>query len=137
MTRRILRSMAEVLLPRNETLHVECEDEIVNYIDNYVLYLPPLFKFAFPLGVWAFQIAAIFLCGMPFTWLSRERKDKYLEGWARSMLWWRRDLLKGIKGLMMMGFFEHPEVMRLINYDQAGHVAQVKSRRLASYANEI
>jgi hypothetical protein len=87
--------------------------------------------------VWAFQLVSILLTGLPFTWLSLEKRQRYLDGWAHSTLWWRRDLLKGVKALMMMGFFELPEVMRLINYDIETHVATVKARRLAQYAQDL
>lgn len=136
-TRRILRGMAEVILPRNDHIQVERCDEVVNYVDNYVLYLPPMLRLGFPLGVWAFQLVSILLTGLPFTWLSLEKRQRYLDGWAHSTLWWRRDLLKGVKALMMMGFFELPEVMRLINYDIETHVAAVKARRLAQYAQDL
>lgn len=138
-TRRILRAMAPIVLPRNATLNVDCDEEIVNYVDNYVMYLPPLFRLAFPLGVWLFELAAILWSGrfVPYTFLTLDRKQAYLAGWSHSKYWWRRDLLKGIKGLMMMGYFEHPEVMKKIQYDQGEQVATVKARRLATYAQEI
>ena len=138
-TRNILRNMARVLLPRNERLNVGHEEEIVNFVDSFVLYLPPLLRLGFPLGVWAFQLASIILSGrfVPYTWLSPERQEAYMAGWTHSNLWWRRDLIKGVKALMMLGFYEIPEVQKFLNYDQAGHVNMVKARRLASYAHEI
>ena len=86
---------------------------------------------------WAFQLAAIPLCGRPFTWLPLDRRARYLDGWAHSSLWWRRDLLKGIKALMMMGFYEIPDVMKAIGYHVEEHVAAVKSRRLALHAEDL
>lgn len=135
-TRNILRHMADVILPRNERINIDAHDAIVNYVDNFTLYLPPLLKLGFPLGVWVFQIAAVFLMGRPFTWLSLEDKERYIAGWARSSLWWRRDLLKGVKSVMLIGFYEIPEVHRIIGYDVTSWVEHVKARREASYGKD-
>ena len=135
-TRNILRAMATVILPRNERIQIDAYDAIVNYVDNYIVYLPPLFKLGFPIGVWLFEIGAVLLTGRPFTWLTPAAQERYIAGWARSPLWWRRDLLKGIKSLMVMGFYEIPEVHRLINYDVHGWVEHVKARREATYGKD-
>ncbi len=138
-TRRILQAMAEVILPRNERIQVDCVDDLVNFVDNFVRYLPPMLRMGFPIGIWLFQFLAVVWSGrpVPYTWLSAERKDRYMRNWVYSKLWWKRDMLKGLKGVMLMGFYQHPEVMKSLNYDPVSHVEAVKARRLASYAEEI
>ncbi len=138
-TRYILRAMTDVLLPRNEKLRVECTDDLVNFVDNFVRYLPPLLKLGFPIGVWIFQFAAILWSGLPlpFTMLSRERQERYMAGWTESRFWWKRDMMKGLKGVVLMGFYQHPEVMRHIHYDPVSHVQTIQARRLATYGDDI
>ncbi len=137
LTRRVLRAMAVIILPRSGRFNIECTDAIVNYVDGYTRYLPPLLRAGFPLGVWLFQLSSILRYGLPFSMLSRKRQESYVRTWVHSRFWFQRDLLKGLKGIMLMGYYQHPDVMALIDYDPDTHIKTVRARRFADYGHEI
>lgn len=138
LSRRVLRRMVALILPRNERMQVPVVDEMVNFVENYLRYLPPLLRMGFPIGILLFQLGGIIWGGrlVPFTWLSEQRQETYLRGWVYSRFWWKRDLLKGVKGLVLLGFYQHPAVMQCIGYDPAGHATAMKTKRFNTVAHQ-
>jgi hypothetical protein len=66
--------------------------------------------------------------------------DQAAEAYVRAMLARRgiaAELVRRIKGLVVMCYYELPEVQREIGYDPVPYIAAVSRRRLASYGPQI
>jgi hypothetical protein len=109
--RRSLGTLVEVLTPRSKDFHPDLKEYIVDYVDRYVLLL---------------EIGPLIFMGKRggFAKLNSEDRERYINGWINSKLQVRRELIRGVKGLVMLSFYSHPVVMEHIGYDIQGHVCQ-------------
>jgi hypothetical protein len=123
--RRTLCALIEIVVPKNERLQLQCTESLLHYVDNYVRHIAPFLRLTFPLGLWILEWAALITTGSRFSRLDRPRQEAYVRGWALSKYWWKRDLLKGVKGIVLMGFYQLPAVMRAMDYDPADHTQKM------------
>lgn len=129
-SRKILRALAEVVMPRGKNFNLDLNDYSVDIIDRYVGYFPPHLKLGFPLGLMLLEFGPILYMRRfrRFSNMSLEDREKYVELWVDSNSAARRDLIKGVKGLVLVAFYSHPSVMEYIGYDIEAHVAAALAR---------
>jgi hypothetical protein len=130
--RRVLRAVAEVVTPKGEGAPEVGADELVAFADDWVRYMPRLFRWLFPLGLMMLELGALVLAPslVPFSFMSLERRRRYLAAWATSRSQLRRDLIKGVKGLFLFRYYSDARVTAALGYHVDEHVALVKSERL-------
>jgi len=128
--RKTLRSLIEVIMPRSDEFHPDLTDHILEYVDNYVGYFPPHLKIGFPLGLLLLEYGTLLFMGKltGFSSLSLEEREDYVKGWINSRWQLRRELIRGVKALVMLGYYSHPEVMEHIGYDIEEHIAEVTAK---------
>lgn len=123
----ILKALIKVVKPRKQGFDLPLEDYILNFVDEFVAYLPAHMKLLFPVGLYLLEFATIIFHKTikPFTALPPEEQEKYIRGWTESKIPLRRDLIKGVKGLCAAGFYAHPDVQAHIGYDIEAHLKRV------------
>lgn len=129
--RKTLGSLIEVIMPRSDEFHPDLKDYILNYVDAYVGYFPKHLKLAFPMGLLLLERGTLLFMGRltGFSKLDLAERDRYVRGWINSRWQMRRELIRGVKGLVMVAFYSHPVVMEHIGYDIKGHIAQAIARK--------
>ncbi len=128
-TRNILLAIAEIAMPRSDEFYLAVEDKLVDFVEDATYHLTPLLRRLFPLGVYLFEYLAILssFSFKPFTRLSINRKKLYLDSWVHSRLYFKRELIKGIKGLVLFGYYSQPEVWDHLEYDPASYLEGLRS----------
>jgi hypothetical protein len=137
-SRRTLRALAEVVAPQPPGLPVD-HDAIVEMVDVFVAEMPRFLQVAFPIGLWLLEIGTRIWGGTlrRFSKLDRARRDRYVRGWVRSRLGFRRDLIKGVKGLILFAFYSDRRVHPIIGYEGPRHAELVAAERLVRHAGDI
>jgi hypothetical protein len=137
--RRILTRLAQLVCPPGPA-GAEVTAEVLAEFDRHVARLPAAVRRAMGPALVLFDQSARLRPssrGRRFVRLSDERADAYL----RVVLYRRRDplatVVRLIKGLLVMAYYELPAVKAELGYDPATYVAQVTARRLARYGAEL
>jgi hypothetical protein len=97
--------------------------------------LPAVARRAVGPALWAFEIGALARTGRRFTRLDVARADAYL----RSVLYGRSGgtVLRLVKSVVVLCYYDLPEVRSALGYHPNDYVAEVKARRIALYGKEI
>ena len=138
-SRRVVRALAEVVLPDGDGAPPVPLDEIVAFADSFVPYLPRLLRLLFPIGLMMLELGA-FLIGpslVPFSAMSLARRRRYVDGWVHARWRLRRDLIKAVKGLCLLGYYSDARVRARLGYAVEEHVADVSAERLRRHAANI
>jgi hypothetical protein len=134
-SRRTLRALGEVVLPSDAKIDL---DVAVDFTDDWVRYMPRLFRLLFPLGLLLLELGAFLMPSLvPFSRMSLPRRRRYVDAWARSRSPLLRDLIKGVKGLFLFQYYSQPDVAAQLGYHVDEHVAVVKSERLKRHGHAL
>ena len=127
--RDILLAIAEVTMPRSDEFYLAVEDKLVDFVEDATFHLTPLLRRLFPLGLYLFEYLAILssFSFKPFTQLSIRLKKSYFNSWVHSRLYFKRELIKGIKGLVLFGYYSQPEVWDHLGYDPISYLEGLRS----------
>lgn len=139
LSRRIIRSLAEVVLPSGDGAPTVSPAGVADFVDGYMPYLPTMLRVLFPVGLMLLEFGA-FIFGpslVPFSFMSKKAKQRYLEGWATARWRIRRELWKALKGLCLLYYYSQPEVGKAIGYTVAEHVELVSAERLRRHGSEL
>jgi hypothetical protein len=138
-SRRILASLAGVVTPEEAGAPSVPAQQIVDFIDEWVRYMPRLLRVLFPVGLLLLELGA-FVLGpslLPFSLMSSPRQRRYVDGWVHARWRLRRDLVKAVKGLCLLAYYSDPRVMDHLGYTVEEHVHLVKAERLKRYGHEL
>ena len=128
--RNTLRALTEVVLPRGDDIDIDLCDHSVDFTDYYVGFFPTHLRLGFPLGLLLLEFGPILYMRRlkRFSKMKLEDREKYVAGWVDSKSALRRDLIKGVKGLALVAFYSHPQVMDHIGYDIEQHISAALAR---------
>lgn len=138
-SRRIVRALAEVVLPMNEDAPPVPLDEVVRFVDSFVPKMPTLLRRLFPVGLLLLELGA-FVLGpslLPFSAMSLARRRRYVDGWVRARWRLQRDLIKAVKGLCLLCYYSDTRVARSLGYEVEAHVTLVAAERLRRHAHDV
>jgi hypothetical protein len=135
-SRRTLRALGEVVLPSDPKMDL---DAAVAFADDWVRYMPRLFRLLFPVGLLLLELGALLMVPslVPFSSMSLPRRRRYVAAWAHSRWPLFRDLIKGVKGLFLFQYYSQPQVAAQLGYHVDEHVAFVKSERLRRHGHAL
>jgi hypothetical protein len=138
-SRRVVRSLAEVVLPDGTDAPSLPTAQIVAFVDDYVPHMPRFLRLLFPVGLMMLELGAFFLGPslVPFSAMSLERRRRYVDGWVHARWRVRRDLIKAVKGLCLIAYYSEPRVGARLGYAVEAHVADVSAERLRRHATDI
>jgi hypothetical protein len=138
-SRRILRALAEVVKPIGPGIPEVSTDELVDFADDLVRYMPRLLRLAFPIGLLLLELGA-FVLGpslVPFSAMRPARRLRYLQSWIDARWRLRRDLIKAVKGVVLLKFYSDRRVAAELGYRPDEHVALVQAERLHRHAHQL
>jgi hypothetical protein len=115
----------------------EVRPALLRDVGLHLACLPVPARRAIPPALWVFDRAARLRHGRRFTRLDDARADAYL----RRVLYARggpvATLVRLVKSVVVLCYYELPEVRESLGYRPDAYVAQVAARRIALYGNEI
>jgi hypothetical protein len=132
-SRRTLRALAEVIVPRDEAAGVVVDlERVVDFVDDMVRYMPRLLRVLFPVGLLLLEYGTFVL--LPslrrFSGLDVAHRERYVRGWVHARMMLRRDLIKGVKGICLFAFYSDPRVMAHLGYRPSEFADVVATDRL-------
>ena len=138
-SRRIVRALAEVVLPAGADAPTVPTSDAVAFVDDFVPHMPRLLRLLFPVGLLMLELGAFFLGPslVPFSSMSLERRRRYVDGWVHARWRLRRDLIKAVKGLCLFAYYSDARVAARLGYTVEAHVADVSAERLRRHAANI
>lgn len=139
-SRKIMQSVIDAMLPRNEKIDLPLEKEVFYFTENFLAYLPAMLRRAFPLGLWLLEVFAVLEGGERRTFSrmqDRQKQFAYLQKWNRSSLFLRRELMKGIRAIVMCGFYSHDQVWDVLEYKPKPFLEQKIIEREQKYGSEL
>ncbi|HUH05410.1 MAG TPA: hypothetical protein VML75_25620 [Kofleriaceae bacterium] len=137
--RRVLASIAPLACPP-EIESMELVDAVVDHVELSMRSLPDLVRTGLVAGLTSYELLSRGIPrnrGRSASQLDRERARRYFESWRTSRIGLQRELIKGVKGLLCIGYYEQQAVKEDIGYLPEQWIAKVKRRRLQVYAEDI
>lgn len=137
--RETMSALIEVVMPRGGIYHHDLRAEMLAYVEDSLVFLPPDLRTLFPVGLLLLEYGTLPLMGSltPFSRMTLEHREHYIEGWVNSRIGLRRDLIKGVKALAVMAYFEHPAVKEQLGFMSDEWVTSKGNERLERYGDEI
>ena len=100
--------------------------------------MPPVLRFVLLANYSLLNVSPLFLgfSFLTFKRLSREKQIRFLEKTEHSRLSLRRDMLRGVRALIQLYYFDHPDVRSEFNYDIEAYVAEKQKERKQIMGNK-
>jgi len=139
LVRRTLASMAPIACPP-DIERLGLVDAVVDHMELTMRSVPALIRTGLVAGLTSYELGSRVWpghFGRPASKLGRERATRYYDAWRCSPIRLQREFIKGVKGLLCMGYYEMPQVKEQLGYTPDPWVAKVKRRRLEVYGDEI
>ncbi len=134
--RKILAPLARIVCPADLVTR-DLTDDVIDEMELMMRAIPTYLRAGLVAGTLSFETGAIAKHGRPFTRLSPAQQEAYFAAWWNSPLLPIRQFAKGVKGLLAMGYWEHPSVKQRMEYHPERWIAEVAARRIARYADDI
>ena len=131
-TVRILRAAVAAIRPRGHGFDQAIDDDVLAEVVAYFPYLPTPMRLAFPVGLRLLEIGPS-LALRKLTRFSRLPPDEaraYLER-LHAMGGPFAALVLGLRTLVLMNFYQHPQVLAALEIDWAGRAAALTQHRAA------
>ena len=113
----ILSAVIAAIRPRGHGFDHPIDDDVLAELDRIVALMPPMLRLGFPLGLRVLEWGPPLLRAMPSR-MSRMPPDKAI-GYCQSLLESRiaplRTLMVGVRALIYIAFYQHPQVLRTMN----------------------
>lgn len=134
-----MKNFIKEVIPKGGIFQAKHNEDLLEYIENIIEYLPWHLRSAFPLGLLLFEFGPFifFFRFQRFSNLCNSNRKKYILSWAQSSFRLRQDLFKSLRALSLMAYFEQVEVKKLYNYMPQNYVEELGIQRLVKYENEI
>jgi hypothetical protein len=129
---RILRAVVDAARPRGSGFDQPIDEDMIRELDEFFPYLPPLMRFGFPLGLRLLEWGpALFARPRRMARMSRlptEERLAYLENWLEAG-GARGTLMLGLRVLVFVTFYQHPQVLESLGVDWQGRADQLTRER--------
>lgn len=138
-TRRVMAALVPVICtdePRERGL----VDGVLDHVELTMRSFPSFLRLMLIAGTLLFELFAIVLPSSrlrPFSRLPRDRQERYFKMFWDSRFQLFRQLAKGIKAPIALGYWDNPAVCEKMGYTPAAWIAEVKARRERDYAADI
>lgn len=116
----ILKHAAMAIIPRGGAFKIGAEDvQPEVFIDEYFHDFPGLVRKGIKLLLILFEHSPILFEGTlkTFTMLRDDDKEAYLRGWEESKSLYKRKAFGFLKGIVCVGFYSDPRVLKEIGYE--------------------
>lgn len=128
--RRTLRAVVNAMRPRGHGFDQPIDDEVLRDVIAFFPFLPPPLRLSFPLGLLLVEFGPpLFARRMTrFSSMPIEEAQAYIEEWAFAG-GLRTPLYLGLRTLVFMSFYQHPDVLAAMGVDWQGRADQLVERR--------
>lgn len=137
--RRLLRSLVPVVCPP-EAERLGVVDAVVDHVALSMRAFPRPLRRALVLGLTTYDLSAAAwprARGRTAGRLPRRRAAAWFALWWHSPLLPQRELVKAVKGLMAIAYYEQAAVQRELGYTPQAWIDRVKTRRLEVHGEAI
>jgi hypothetical protein len=131
-TVRILRAAVAAIRPRGHGFDQPIDDDVLGAVVEFFPYLPTPMRLAFPVGLRLLELGppVVLRRVARFTRLSPDDGRAYLER-LHAMGGPFAALVLGLRTLVLMSFYQHPQVLAALGVDWAGRATALTRRRAA------
>jgi hypothetical protein len=128
--RRILRAVIAAIRPRGHGFDQPIDEPVLHEIERYFPYLPVTLRVGLPLGLELVEFGPpLFVRRLTrFSRMSVEEGGRYLASWEHAG-GLRGALLLGLRTLVFLAFYQHPDVLAALGVDWAGRARTLVQRR--------
>ena len=138
LARRVLCQIVRGACPPDVEERGLCED-VVRYVEESLAYTPRFVVPALWAGLVALETAA--RADSPghkaFSRLSLHEAQRYVAESPHSKNLVRSAVIKQVRMLALMGYYEHPSTKARLGYDPDGWIEKSKAKRLALYVDDV
>jgi hypothetical protein len=123
-----------------EVVELGLVDAVVDHVEEMMAATPGYLRAALLAGLTTYELGALVwppARGRTASRLDGARAAAYFRTWWKSRLGPRRELAKGVKGLLALGYYEQPAVLDQIDYHPERWIAEVSKRRMDKYGDEV
>jgi hypothetical protein len=127
--RRTLKALIQTVLPPDEVRSQDLHERVLAHVETSLDFMPQSGKKPFRVGFFAFEYTALLMAPKMRSFSSLNEKDRvvYVGRWAHSHFGLFHNFFKAVKGLIMLAYYEQPEVMELLGYDPQSYVDELKA----------
>lgn len=133
-TRRLLGSLTALLCPPE--VMPDLVAPVVDDVELTMQAMPVEIRTAMLAGLMTYELGAIARWGRPASKLPPDRAARYLDLWRHGLAV-QRELVKAVRSLLCLAYFELPEVKQRLGYQPERWIEKVKARRLATYRDDV
>ncbi len=129
-SRHILRAVIAAIRPRGHGFDQPIDDDVLRDIERFFPFLPPTLRVGLPVGLWLVELGPPLFARRwcRFTSLPPADAAAYLAGFQHAG-GLRAALLMGLRTLVFLAFYQHPDVLASLGIDWAGRAAALTRRR--------
>lgn len=123
-------ALVRAVLPTRPKPTEDLIRRVVDEVEVSISYLPPSAGIPFAAGLAALEWLAVLQapgCSR-FSRLDPDRATLYLHRWGGSLLSLQRDFFKAVKAMVMIAYYEQPEIMAHLDYDPQGFIEELKAK---------
>lgn len=134
LSRKVLRSLVPVICPLEAG---PCADAIVDHMALTLGASPRLLQTGMQAGLFGYDLGAVPFHRRRAHQLTGERAERYFAAWEDGITPMQVQFARGLNQLMSLACYEQPEMMALVGYDVAPWIAEVTTKRLTVYRDDV
>jgi hypothetical protein len=137
--RPVFRQIARVVCPPDAEA-LGALDGIIDHFEMSLRTLPAYLRVALMAGTTTFDLSAAAdprTPGRRFSRLPLHQAERWYRLWHHAPIFMMRQFAQAVKALIILAYYEQPEVRRKIGYQPDGWVAEVAKKRLVTYGIAI
>jgi len=129
-TDRILRAAVAAIRPRGHGFDQPVDGDVLEEVQRFLPFLPTPLRIAFPLGLRLLEYGPPLFAGRwsRFSALETDQARAYLESFQRAG-GLRAALVLGLRTLVLLAFYQHPQVLAHLGVDWQGRAIELTRRR--------
>jgi hypothetical protein len=127
---RILRAVIAAIRPRGHGFDQPIDEDVLGDVQRFLAFLPWPFRFGLPLGLLLVEFGPPVFARrwVRFTSMSPPEAGAYLGSFQHAG-GLRAALLMGLRTLVFLAFYQHPDVLASLEVDWAGRAGALVRRR--------
>jgi len=127
---RILRAVIVAIRPRGHGFDQPIDDDVLRDVERFFPFLPWPLRLGLPLGLWLVELGPPLFARRwcRFTSLPSAEGAAYLSAFQHAG-GLRSALLMGLRTLVFLAFYQHPQVLASLGIDWAGRADALTRRR--------
>jgi hypothetical protein len=137
--RPVFRQIARVVCPPDAE-ELGALDGIIDHFEMSLRTLPAYLRVALMAGTTTFEVTAAAdprSLGRRFSKLPLDKAERWYHTWHHAPIFTMRQFAQAVKALIILGYYEQPQVRRKIGYQPDGWVAEAAKKRLVKYGVAI